>query len=716
MKRFLLIVSICLYALLILSTTSVYANEEKVVALAIFNSENEKNSWMKKIDSKNIRVSYEQIFYGFTFHANIEDVLAWKSSGIAVKIIDDQYMSQDDSNFQLIGAPQIRRNFDAKNNYLTGKGVKVGVIDTGINYEHRDLKNNYRGGEDLVDLDKDPMETIEGKQFTTSHGTHVAGIIAANGRMLGVAPNAEIISYRALGPNGNGTTEQVLAAIEEAVLDKVDVLNLSLGTNINSPDLPITLALNNAVEKGIVVVVAAGNSGPDLWTVGSPGTASEVITVGASTPEQQIALLKINDRDIKMLPMLNSMSWGTHAFPIVDFGQGTEEKDLRGHIALIERGTIPFTDKAKNAYKNGAEACLIFNNENGIVEGSIEEVIPIPVYSISNIDGIWLKEHIKKDKNSLAKVQMINSKDEIANFSSRGPVTHNFIIKPDVVAPGVAIQSTVPDGYARMQGTSMAAPHVAGASALIKQAYPNWTPNQVKSALMNTAKILTQRSGEVYKVYEQGAGRVQLIEAMNTKTFLYPASLNFGQVNNNEWSQIDLLVENISDQKQKYSFEIPKKVPGVEWLIPQSFYLESGEKKEIPLALKVNKDLVEEVLLEGYIKIQSTKQLLTTPYLIVLEEPDYPRMSGFSLELDENTNELELEVYFPEDVEELVITMFHTDNLILKKILAWEKDIPRGTFNKTFSNCEDFMNGNITLKIFVNSKGIILEKEFNLGL
>ena len=163
---------------------------------------------------------------------------------------------------------------------FTGKGVKVGVIDTGIDYHHPDLQANYKGGFDLVDFDDDPMET-EG-EGATDHGTHVAGIIAADGKMKGIAPDADIYAYRALGPGGAGSSVQVIAAIEEAVKDGMDVINLSLGNDVNGPDWPTSKAVNKAIELGVVVVVAAGNSGPDTWTVGSPATSPDAITVGAS--------------------------------------------------------------------------------------------------------------------------------------------------------------------------------------------------------------------------------------------------------------------------------------------------------------------------------------------------------------------------------------------------------------------------------------------------
>ncbi|WP_412176667.1 S8 family peptidase [Bacillus sp. T3] len=217
-----------------------------------------------------------------------------------------------DANLEIIGADRARSHFDANNERLTGKGVTVGVIDTGIDYSHPDLKSNFKGGHDFVDSDRDPMETKGTNGLGTIHGTHVAGIIAANGKIKGVAPEAEIIAYRALGPGGSGTTEQVIAAIDQAIKDKVDILNLSLGNSVNGPDLPISLALNKAVEHGITAVTSSGNSGPNRWTVGSPGTAAKAISVGASTPPQQIPYLQINGNEtIRMEPMQGSVRWNS---------------------------------------------------------------------------------------------------------------------------------------------------------------------------------------------------------------------------------------------------------------------------------------------------------------------------------------------------------------------------------------------------------------------
>src|SRR5699024_9523876 len=155
----------------------------------------------------------------------------------------------------------------------TGKGVKVGVIDTGIDYDHPDLQENFKGGVVLVDLDDDPMETKD--IMPTLHCTHVAGIIAAYGALLVVAPDVDIYAYRGLGAAVNGTLIQIIAALEQAIRDEVDVLYLSLGNTVNGPDYPTSKAVSKASEEGVAVVVANGNAGPNRWTVGAPATSAK---------------------------------------------------------------------------------------------------------------------------------------------------------------------------------------------------------------------------------------------------------------------------------------------------------------------------------------------------------------------------------------------------------------------------------------------------------
>ncbi|MGG0175933.1 S8 family serine peptidase [Gottfriedia acidiceleris] len=450
---------------------------------------------------------------------------------------------------------------------FTGKGIKVGILDTGIDYNHPDLKDAFKGGYDFVDNDNDPMETTyadwkkSGKPelsgssvYYTEHGTHVAGIIGGRGKadseykMLGAAPEADIYSYRVLGPYGSGTTDAIIAGLDRAVKDGMDVLNLSLGASINDPFYATSIAVNNAVLSGVTTVVAAGNSGDKNYTLGSPGAAALALTVGASSISldvfQYAGVQNGVNYTVRQLARnytddLTQLKGKT--FQLVDVGLARtvdfNGKDLNGKIAFIKRGTTALADKIKNAKAKGAVGVLMYNDEANQAEGAIqsfmgESIDAVPAFSVSNSEGNTILAAIKAGNANFtfgdySKIQTAN--DELAGFSSRGPSRVNYEIKPEVTAPGVAIMSTVPfyinnktaDGthiedykysYQRLSGTSMATPYVAGVSALLLQSNKDLQPADIKSILMNTADPLSK----AYSVFEIGSGRVDAYEAIHS--------------------------------------------------------------------------------------------------------------------------------------------------------------------------------------------------------
>src|SRR5690625_1724527 len=267
----------------------------------------------------------------------------------------------------------------------TGKGVKVGVVDTGIDYEHPDLRVNYIGGFDVVDLDDDPMETTE--ELPTLHGTHVAGIIAADGQMKGVAPDAEIYAYSALGPGGMGKSIQVRAEMEEAVQDEVDVLNLSLGNTINGPDYPTSKAVNEASKLGVAVVVANGNDWPKHWTIGAPATSKSALSVGAYEPESLIPSLynAHEDQHIALQTFPFTPRWEFER----DYEVTEDVNDIRGKIALLQVEANSVVEDLIALQENGAEAVLLYEEKTTegewlteLMEANI--TIPIAVISLKN--------------------------------------------------------------------------------------------------------------------------------------------------------------------------------------------------------------------------------------------------------------------------------------------------------------------------------------------
>ncbi|WP_179887103.1 S8 family serine peptidase [Bacillus sp. AFS088145] len=448
---------------------------------------------------------------------------------------------------------------------LKGQGIKVGVLDTGIDYNHPDLKDSYKGGYDFVDNDADPMEStpadqkasgepesIDGNPFVTEHGTHVAGTIASNPNnnveyaMTGVAPKVDLYAYRVLGPYGSGSDSSVIAGIERAVEDGMDVINLSLGNNSNNSLSATSVAINNAALQGVVPVVAGGNAGPNPGTLGSPGASPLAITVGASDVPTDIPTVKTSLGDVSVQNTLMGHGLGKDYLNVLDkdynviyLGNGYEEdyvgKDLNGKVALIARGDISFDEKIRRANEKGAVAVLIYNNEDGEIPYFLGENYGyVPTFKMLQADGGKLVDRLKANPTETIKLSDFHSNmtsgDVLADFSSRGPVSNNFDIKPDVVAPGVSTLSTVPEyinspgdgvdyshSYASLSGTSMATPHVAGVAALLLQSHPDYTVADVKAALMNTADPL---KGRTYNVNEVGAGRVDAYEAVHNTTLI----------------------------------------------------------------------------------------------------------------------------------------------------------------------------------------------------
>lgn len=566
---------------------------------------------------------------------------------------------------------------DLHNTPYTGKGVKVAVIDTGIDYRHPDLQANYKGGYDVVDLDDDPMETLGMEGISTSHGTHVAGIIAANGKVQGVAKDAEIYAYRALGPGGQGTSVQVIAAMEMAVKDGVHIMNLSLGNSINGPDYPTSLAVNRATELGVAVVIANGNSGPETWTVGSPATASHALSVGAAQMPTSIPFLyeSFSRKSIEFDLMFGSKPWDVlRATQVVRLEQTDEP--IRGKIAISERGELTFTELAKQAEAEGAVALLVYNHEPGLFQGAIihdDEPITIPVAAISLEDGEWLIEQLEEGSLYL-QTKFKDIPLEVASFSSRGPVTVNWDIKPDLLAPGTHILSTVPNGYQVLQGTSMAAPHVAGALALMKEAHPDWSHEKMIGALKTTAQPLKDETGNLLEPIMQGSGFIQVSEAINTKTIIYQPTLTFGKLAGRfNHKEVTVEIENLADDKQTYYFSIPNQQTHsnyITWHLPQSFTLKPHEKRTINIGLSAHSYLLEEGIHQGWLKLHAGDRMYYLPYLFVNQTADYPRTMGFGFTIKPFSDDLFMyQLYVTEEVKKVTVYLYEHANLLFERQL-----------------------------------------------
>jgi subtilisin family serine protease len=559
---------------------------------------------------------------------------------------------------------------------LTGTGIKVGVLDTGIDYNHPDLKNVYKGGYDFIDDDNDPMETTyndwkesnypefnRGSSFYTSHGTHVSGTIAGQATnkdisVEGVAPGVDLYAYRVLGPYGSGSLDGVIAGIEKAVEDGMDVINLSLGDSTNNPYTPTSTAINNAVLSGVTAVVAAGNAGPAEYTVGSPGTAALALTVGASDVPMMVSTFNGeigNEKTIELVSMARNYTdllkdLVGKSYEVVDVGLGNNSdylnKDVQGKITLIARGELSLTDKITNAKKKGAAAVLLYNNVDGQIDSNQgESTAFIPTFSVTKLDGEKIKAQLTAGQITFTFSGYGESQtkgDRLADFSSRGPVRQTYGMKPEVTAPGVSVLSTVPSymadpneqenyqfAYSRYSGTSMATPFTAGVAALMLQANPKLKPEDIKTILMNTAEPL---NGD-YSVFEVGAGRINPYEAVHNgasfqildKTFI-PGAEDLAQIKNltgglsfdHELIDKNLLitksikVKNNDKKKKTFSVTVTEgkdsnslKKNGMALLISNKIDLKGNEEKKVSASLLAHKK-AKKGYYSGYITLTNT--------------------------------------------------------------------------------------------------------------
>ena len=422
---------------------------------------------------------------------------------------------------------------------IDGTGIKIAVIDTGVDFNHPDLfgwgpDGKVIGGHNFIEENQLPMDT-------NGHGTKVAGIIAADGNTLGVAHKAKILAYK-VSEDGEGVSSELITkAIEKAIEDKADIINISLG--VNKTNSKIDSAVNHAWDNGIFVVTAAGNDGPELKTIGSPGRNFESITVGATynnMTSSLIAILEIDETQYTVIPMVGSSKTQEPIIEKIVFGgfgknSDLENLDVKDAILIVERGSdiegelLFFSIKEMNAAKAGAKALIVYNNQPGIFLGELIHefsepgyVPQIPVVSIDREEGLEIIKTI--EKKGLGIMNLFYNPDFIAHFSSRGPVSP-FYIKPDIVAPGAYINTTqINSSYNFTSGTSFAAPHVSGAAALLLQKNPELQNDEIKSLLMTTVQPVSNAYGQEFSLHESGSGRLDISNAYKAKLIINPTN------------------------------------------------------------------------------------------------------------------------------------------------------------------------------------------------
>lgn len=523
-------------------------------------------------------------------------------SGVAMVERSVEMQLDTDAGPNFIGAPQVWSG-EATGEAALGEGIIVGIIDSGINGDHPSFAsagsdgyehtNPYGDGvyvgecfdtPDLVCSSKligrynftqgsnPPAPTSED---TDGHGTHVASTAAGNFvddvpffdaegnptgfsvNISGVAPHANLIAYSVCAPLC--PSSDVLNAIDQAILDGVDVLNKSISSPPGSPwEASLSLGALNARAAGISFAISAGNDGPGVGTVAEVNGAPWNGAVAASTHDRAFPTKTLGDFGGGDTPPMTitgrSLSPG-YTGPIVyagDYANGDPDPEqclnafppgtwTNGEIVVCDRGAIARVQKCINVRDGGAAGCVLTNVPGGATSVADDPHV-IPAIHIAEEDGTPLKAWLASGSGHSATIgeggapfSDPEAGDIMADFSSRGPYTGFDFLSPNVSAPGVSIYAAFADGieYAFLGGTSMSSPHVAGSMALLRQTRPDWTDAEILSALMSTGVQEMRKEDGVTPAdaFDFGGGRVRVNEAANASLLFDETAAGFEAAN-----------------------------------------------------------------------------------------------------------------------------------------------------------------------------------------
>ena len=632
----------------------------------------------------------------------------------------DNFKQENISSVPLIGAPVAWQSAG-----ITGTNIRIGIIDTGIDYVHTDFGgpgtagayaaaysattvpityNNQTlfpsskvvGGYDFAGdaYNADPTSPTYNPtpapdqnpedcstELGGGHGSHVSGTAAGFGVNNdgstyhgpyttniptstlkigpGVAPGAKLYALRVFGCNGS--TELVTQAIDWAIdpnndgdfSDHLDVINMSLGSTFGNADSDSsTTASNNAALAGVIVVAAAGNSDDIYYINGSPATADRAISVAASVDAldafdafkvlspNSIAGFYPLSRAVYGPTLEDDPITGTLAYPAsttytntLDPSGNTDQLGcvafnsadsaaLAGKIALIDRGVCSFKTKTINAQNAGAIGVIIATSQARPFDGSgladdptITNTITIPTVLTSYDTGTTFKAHIgdpiviELDGNYPVAYNSYNygQVDTVASFSSRGPRAGDTTLKPDITAPGltiVSVNSGTGNGARSLSGTSMATPHITGVMALLRELHPDWSVEQLKALVMNTANqdLYTgpNHTGNRYGPSRIGAGRVVVPQAITDTVIAY--DLDTPGVVSVSYGNLDVLnpitltrivrVENKGSTAMTYnlSYDNYIQTPGVNYTFPGGSTVNVGANSSTTFQVQLTAD------------------------------------------------------------------------------------------------------------------------------
>ena len=551
----------------------------------------------------NVKHTYEHMLDGALVETTYEDIAAiCEIPGVERVMISNKYemLTAVENPVDVYGTGI----FNSGSVSYTGKGTLVAILDSGCDYAHSafttysvadplydradieallgeteaakltpglEAREVYYGnitgnkiafGYDYADKDPDVMP------FESSHGTHVAGIIAGkDDTITGVAIDAQIAVMKVFSDYDDGADEgDILAALEDSVILGVDAINMSLGSSCGftleaDPDKQVKNEIYSRIEEaGISLVVAASNdyssafgsedgntnkvTNPDSGTLGSPATYTGSMAVASISGQKDNYMFANGDHVVFFTKSVNTAAKEYDFFGMLGITEGQSATyeyvtipgvgmpinyaglDVNGKIALVQRGDISFEEKVQYAAEAGAVAVIIYNNVYGGISMTIGNDARIPAVSIGRDDG----EILASRESGTFEFDLKNVAGPfMSDFSSWGP-NPDLTLKPEITAHGGNITSAVIGGeYDEQSGTSMAAPNMCGITVLIRQFvkenYPELNASEVRDLVnqlcMSTATIALDNKGNPYSPRKQGAGIADIAKATTTPAYLF---------------------------------------------------------------------------------------------------------------------------------------------------------------------------------------------------
>ncbi|MCG9702965.1 S8 family serine peptidase [Vibrio natriegens] len=540
----------------------------------------------KKLNFKELS-KFNRLVNGVSIEANSETIKAFEKFSM-VKAIHPEYVyfsgeeieeAVPDATRETITVTNLTGVPEAHAAGFTGKGITACVVDSGIDTEHPAFAGKILGGYDFAEGDSDYSDS-------GYHGTHVAGILAGNGpNMVGVAPDAKLRIYKVFGGENSGYTSTILNALEQAVADDCDVVNMSLGSIrggvIQKSILP--KAVDKLAVKDIAPVVSIGNASAGPFLPAAPAIAKKSTAVASAIGSYYDAALafKIDDLKVPFVIANNSSVPLGGSSEVINYGAFDCDVEpvgpFEGKTVLVKKpkGSIPYSCTSKQAAlleREGAGAIIwwdepLYDTDFWLYRWASNMIpykqnLSIPVAKIRPIDVPALEAKIEAGETTVIWGDYVSIDNPYANTpsitSTWGP-THELDFKPEVMAPGERIYSAMPSQYAHygfLTGTSMASPHVAGITALMKSANSKLKPGDIRNILMNTAQPqVIGWTGEVGPASTalQGAGMVNALQALTTEVTALPAKFAIGDLNGHSF---DGSIELNNDSDQTLTFNV----------------------------------------------------------------------------------------------------------------------------------------------------------------